>query len=189
MWISNIPSTILPKRDESSIFLFSLLWHHLIEGRWVREGVGLLFQSGKVGSHQLLLASVGPQFCLVFGWYKAVIFRKFSLLLCCPLPGPLAREIRLFSGLFFFSVPIGMFGSLTSLISILEYTRQKDHQKLTTGFLQVPSFLSWSVFSPPFILLCLFLYMSQGFKIVLRGRDWKNISTTLRSGSLLMHFF
>ena len=66
-------------------------------------------------------------FSVVFGWSRMIIVKKFSILLVCPLPGPLALESRLLLG-FFWSVPIGISELLVSPVPSLGYVKQKKNQ-------------------------------------------------------------
>ena len=82
----------------------------------------------------------------------AFIFYTFSLSLYCPLPGPLAKEIRLF--LRFMSVSfIAVSGLLTSSPSSLECTRQEENAENSPKWLVtiLPSLHS-SVFLPLFYM-------------------------------------
>lgn len=109
------------------------------------------------------------QFLLWCLFSLAFIFYTFSLLLYCPLPGPLAKEIRLF--LRFMSISFsGVSRLLTSSPSSLECTRQKEKAE------NLPKWLVTILPSLQSSYLC-FIRNIQGVLLYLMGGIGKSTST------------
>lgn len=92
-------------------------------------------------------------FSAAFDWSRVGIVHRFSVLLSCPFPAPLARKSSHLLELLL-SVPIGVSRLLTSLTSILGYMRPKENPRdsplccsLTRSLLAaLPSSLCLSLF-------------------------------------------
>lgn len=107
------------------------------------------------------------------------LLSKSFVLLCCLFPGPLARENRLFWGLFFVTIDIS--GFLASQYPVWDICGKKKTQD--SHHQVVPPIIRAACFSPYFKVLMFDLKCTE-FLVVLSGRNRKCMSTWSFCGSL-----
>lgn len=133
---------------------------------------------------------VGPVFSMVFIYSIAVIIWKFSLSLCCPFPGLLARESRL-SWVFICIQNFWVVTFSSSQHRICE-TRRKSRELTTVLFLGSPDLLTSLLSSlPPFIVfLCLFYAScSEALAVLSRKNREKSVDSIIWNQKSFLYYF